>query len=127
RLALSAVVSAESIRQVLDRQRVPGDWAVSVFDGAGFRVARSRDHESYAGRQAGPSLHRLMGAGEDEGSGVTYTLDGDEVLTSYARLARGGWSAAIGIAPAVLMAPAYSSLAAYGGGILLSIALGMLA
>jgi len=45
RYVLSAVVKPEAILAVVDRQRVPPVWTVSVFDADNFRVARSRDHE----------------------------------------------------------------------------------
>lgn len=53
RYVLTAIVRPEAIGAVLARQRVPEGWAVSVFDSALTRVARSRDDERFrAGRPA---------------------------------------------------------------------------
>jgi signal transduction histidine kinase/ActR/RegA family two-component response regulator len=127
RYVLTAVVNPEAFVQVVSRQRVPETWIVSIFDGRGIRVARSRSHEQFVGTPAAPSLQKLMASGAAEGTGVTYALEGDFVHTAFTRLASSGWTVAIGISPDALTESAYGSLAALGGGILLSIAMGLLA
>ena len=42
---LTAVVRPETILRVVNEQRLPADWIVSVFDGNRVRVARSREHD----------------------------------------------------------------------------------
>jgi signal transduction histidine kinase/CheY-like chemotaxis protein len=127
RFILSCVVKPDVIREVISRQRVPENWVISVFDAKGLRVARSRAHEQFIGTPASPSLRQLMAGGAPEGTGFTYALEGDFIQTAYTRLAESGWSVAIGIAPTALVAGVYSSLAAFGGGIFLSIVLGVFA
>jgi len=127
RFVLTAVVKPDAILEVVNSQRVPADWVVSVFDARGMRVARSRGHEKFIGTPAAPSLHELMLTGADEGVGVTHALEGDEVLTAYSRLPQSGWAVAIGIPTSIVGAGVYRSLAAYGGGLVLSLALAMLA
>jgi len=126
RYVLTGVVRPESIVDVISQQKVPDSWIVSVFDAKGIRVARSRLHDQYIGTPAAPSLEKLMANGGSEGTGVSYALEGNFVHTAYTRL-KNGWTVAIGISPAALTESAYGSLIAYGGGILLSIALGLFA
>src|SRR5439155_20195322 len=61
------------------------------------------------------------------GVGGTTVLEGDEALTAFTRLNNGGWTVAIGVPMAEVDAAAYRSVAAYGGGMRLSIVLGTLA
>ena len=127
RFVLTAVIKPDAIVEVVRNQRVPADWVVSVFDARGMRVARSRAHEKFIGTPAAPSLHELMLSGADEGVGLTQVLEGDDVHTAYTRVPETGWAVAIGIPTALVDGGAYRSLAVYGAGIALSLALGALA
>jgi signal transduction histidine kinase/ActR/RegA family two-component response regulator len=127
RYVLSAIVDPDDILDVVKRQRVPDDWVISVFDANGLRVARSRAHRENLGGQASVSLQKLMASGAEEGVGQLLSLEGDRVYASYSRLKDSGWSAAPGIPAALVDGAAYRSFAAYGGGVILSIALGTLA
>jgi signal transduction histidine kinase/ActR/RegA family two-component response regulator len=127
RFVLTALVKPEEIRDVLTRQRVPGDWVISVFDSRGLRVARSRAHEENLGGLASPSLRELMASGAPEGAGVTETLEGGRIYTAYSRLERSGWSAALGIPVTLVESAVYRSVAVYGAGVVLTIVLGTLA
>jgi signal transduction histidine kinase/ActR/RegA family two-component response regulator/HAMP domain-containing protein len=124
RFVLTGVVNPEAILDVIARQHTPNDWVVSVFDSKGARVARSRAHGKYLGSPAAPSLQRLMAAAGDEGVGMTYALEGDPVLTAYAKTKASGWVVAIGIPADSVDASAYRSAAVYGGGLLLSLLVG---
>jgi signal transduction histidine kinase/ActR/RegA family two-component response regulator len=127
RFVLTAVMKPEAIRQVVDQQRVPVDWIVSVFDQNDQRVARSRDHAAQLGTAPSPSLARLQANGADEGAGETDTLEGERVYSAYTRLKSHGWTVAIGLPAAVAVLTQRHSALAYGGGILLSLGLGSLA
>jgi signal transduction histidine kinase/ActR/RegA family two-component response regulator len=127
RYVLSAIVKPEEILEVVERQRVPSDWVVSVFDANGRRVARSRAHRENLGGKAAVSLQQLMATGAQEGFGQTFSLEGDRIYTSYSKLNDSGWTAAPGIPAALIEGAAYRSFAAYGSGLLVSIALGLLA
>ena len=124
---LTAPLEPESIVHVLTRQRIPPDWVVSVFDAKNIRVARSRQHAEFLNRPPAPSLAKLMQQERDEAAGMTNVLEGERVYTAYSRSRETGWTVAIGIPPSAVEAGATRSLAVYGGGILLSIALGVLA
>jgi signal transduction histidine kinase/ActR/RegA family two-component response regulator len=127
RYVLTAVVKPDAIFDVVTRQRLPEDWIVSVFDSKLQRVARSRRHQENLGGAPAPSLIELMDASGEEGSGITYSLEGARIYTAFSRLTDSGWSVAIGIPPAFVESGVRQSLAIFGGGILLSIALGILA
>ena len=127
RYVLTAVVKPDAILDVIARQRVPDDWVISIFDANGLRVARSRARQETLGGQGAVSLQALMASGAEQGVGQTYALEGDRIYTAVQpdqaqRVVRGFRH------PAALVESAmYRSLAVYGGGILLSIALGTLA
>jgi signal transduction histidine kinase/ActR/RegA family two-component response regulator len=123
---LTAAVKPDSVVEMLNRQRVPPDWVASVFDAKGRRVARSRQHAEFLNRPPAPSLQKLMQQG-DEGTGMTFVLEGEEVYTAFSRSRATGWTVAMGIPRAAVETGALGSLAVYGGGLLLSIALGVLA
>jgi signal transduction histidine kinase len=126
RYVLTAALRPEAFVEVLNRQRIPPEWVVSVFDAKNKRVARSRQHAEFLNKPPAPSLEKLMHQG-DEGSGTSFVLEGDQVYSSFSRSRETGWTVAIGIPPAAVEAGATRSLLVYGGGILISIALGVLA
>jgi signal transduction histidine kinase/ActR/RegA family two-component response regulator len=127
RYVLTAIVKPEDVREVIARHGVPGDWVISVFDANGRRVARSRAHEENIGGEASPTLRALIADRGREGVGMTNTLEGERIYTPYSRIEPSGWLVALGIPTALAEAAGYRSLAVYGGGIVLSIALGSLA
>jgi hypothetical protein len=124
RYVLTAVVNPDSIVEIISRQHVPGDGVISVFDARGMRVARSRAHKEYLGKPAAPTLQKLIEGDAREGSGVTYTMEGAQVVSAYSRLDQYGWTVAPGIPLASVNAGVFRSVATYGGGIALSILLG---
>ena len=125
RYVLTALVKPEVILQVIRRQRVPGDWVISIFDGNGLRVARSRAHEENLGGRASPTLQALMAGGGEEGVGQTIDLEGGRNYASFSRLKESGWSVAPGIPADFIEGAVRRSLVIYGSGILLSIVLGV--
>jgi len=124
---LTAVVKPEEVRDVVARHGVRDDWVISVFDASGRRVARSRAHEENLGGEASATLRALVARKDHAGFGETNTLEGERIFTTYTRIEPSGRLVALGIPTALVEAAGYRSLAVYGGGILLSIALGSLA
>ncbi|HET7730161.1 MAG TPA: sensor histidine kinase [Usitatibacter sp.] len=122
---LSAVMDPEGIRQILDKPGTPEDWVVSVFDGNGLRVARSRAHERYLGSPASDSLRQLMERSGDEGMGITQLVEGDPVFSAFSRLPLGGWSVAVGLPVAAVTKAGYRAVAIYGAAMLLSLLAGV--
>jgi signal transduction histidine kinase/CheY-like chemotaxis protein len=124
---LSAIVLPDNVLEVVNRQRLPSDWVVSVFDDKRQRVARSRQHREYLAGAPAPGLAKMMDLSENEGAGMSEALEGDRVYTAFSRSAQTGWTVAIGIPTSYVDAGAKRSVAVYGGGLLLSIGLGVLA
>jgi signal transduction histidine kinase len=128
RYVVSAALKPDVFVEVLKRQQLPEDWVVSIFDRADQRVARSRRHDDFIGQPPSPSLLEMMRRpGLNEASGVTRALEGDEIYTAFSRSRETGWTVAIGIPTALIEAGAMRSLGAYGGGLVLSLAFGLLA
>jgi signal transduction histidine kinase/CheY-like chemotaxis protein len=123
---VTALVKPAAIRGVLARQHVPDDWVISIVDASGVRVARSRAHEENLGGRLSETVQQVVDGGDAEGFGMAYALEGERIFTPYSRLPTSGWIAVLGIPTALLDRAAYRSLAVYGGGVLLSLALGIL-
>ncbi|TWO71595.1 response regulator [Caenimonas sedimenti] len=117
---VSAVIPAERILAVVARQRVPEGWVVAIFDQAGNRVARSREH---AVARPSPTLQALLDRGGSEGAGPTTTLEGVPSQTGFTRLQASGWVVAIGISQREADRGFYAVLAAVAGGLAASLAL----
>jgi signal transduction histidine kinase/ActR/RegA family two-component response regulator len=127
RYVLTAIVKPEEIRDVVARHGLPSDWVISILDANGRRVARSRAHEENLGGEVSPTVRAVMARDSREGFGLAYSLEGERIYTPYSRIEPSGWSAVLGIPATLVEAAAYRSLAVYGGGLLISIALGTVA
>lgn len=121
---LTAVLTPDPIRDIVMRQKASDDWAISVFDADGRRVARSKNHEKLLGTRGSDSLVALMQSGA-EGVGVTTTVEGDEVFTAFARIPDSGWTVVMGLPPALITTPALRSTSVYAVAVLLSILAGL--
>jgi signal transduction histidine kinase/ActR/RegA family two-component response regulator len=117
---LSAVIPAERVLAVVTRHNVPATWTVAVFDQAGTRVARSRDH---ALQRPSPSMQAILDSGDPEGMGTARTLEGVETHGGYSRLRDSGWIVAVGISATEANKAIYPVLGAVVLGLLASLAL----
>ena len=127
RYVLTAAVKPDGIRELILRQRVPGDWVISIFDAQQQRVARSRQHEETLGGQPSEALKELMERMGHEGGALGATIEGEMVHTAFTRSSATGWTVAIGVPRSYAEVTALRSLIVYGGGMLLSIAIAVLA
>ncbi len=127
RFVLTGVLKPEALHSLLQRQRVPDNWLVSVWDGRAARVARSRAHERYLGSGPSVTLRKPFDLQRQEGIGLTHTLEGEDVYTAYTRLQDSGWRVTVAVPEAVFEGGARQSLLAYGGGVLASLLIGMVA
>lgn len=93
---LSALIKPDRVLTVVNRQQIPDGWVISIFDRTGLRVARSRDQAATVATGPSPTLARLLAGPVPEGIGITHTLEGSEVLTSYTRISHFGWTVAVG-------------------------------
>ena len=115
---LTAAVRPDRMVAVLRRQREPQGWVVAVFDYAGVRVARSKDQTSTVGGSAVPDLARLFRQPGDDGTGVTRTIEGEEVYTGFTRLKPDDWVVAVGAPTSEMAGALMRSVAWYVAGIL---------
>ena len=120
---LTAAIQPGRILKLVQRQRNPDGWVISVHDNTGLRVARSLDHERTIGTGPSPSLQQLMQGGPMEGVGVTRTLENVEVVTAYTRVSRYGWTVAVGAPTSTLDGILAQSVAVYAGAIIASLLL----
>ncbi len=126
RYVLTAFVKPDLMLEILARQKVPPDSVSTVFDAGLTVVARSRNHEQFVGMPLSGTLLRMMG-GADEGAGLTTTLEGQKVYSAFARSATSRWGIALGVPKEVVDGPIWRSYALSGAGLLLSLALGVIA
>ena len=117
---LTAAVRPDRILEVLGKQQVPPGWVMAVFDGANRRVARSQEHQV---RSPSPSLAALLGQGGDSGTGITHSLEDQEVQTGFTRIRDIGWTVAVGAPTSSTRAALGKSLAWYIAGAAASVLL----
>lgn len=94
--SLAMGVFPERLAGVLQRQDIPSGWVVTLFDGQGRIVARTRAADRFVGQKGPPVLVARM-AQAAKGRVETDTLEGIPVAAVYSRSAMSGWSVAIGI------------------------------
>ncbi|HLV45136.1 MAG TPA: ATP-binding protein [Aggregatilineales bacterium] len=123
---LTVVVSPESMREVIRRQKVAPDAVLSIYDAQGNHVARSRNHERYLGKPGSKRLREIMASG-NEGWGASITLEGQPTYAAFSRSAVSGWSVAVGIPKGEIDAVLRQALITMGVGAVLSLLLGVLA
>jgi signal transduction histidine kinase/CheY-like chemotaxis protein len=119
-------INPSHLGEILEKQSLPKDWVVSIFDGTGTIVARSHAGEQFVGHQAAPLLLARMREAA-EGIVDTPTLEGIQVMAAFSRSSVSGWTVAIGVPEAILTADLKKWLALYGTGatLLLLAGLGM--
>ncbi len=106
---LSFSLPVSRVRQLLVDEKPPASWSVSVVDAGDRVVARAARHEEFVGKLATSDLRERTRDGS-EGMWHGRTLEGQEVLGAYSRVARADWRVAVGIGYAELNAPLYASL-----------------
>ena len=119
---LSAFLPTDLILTVLTRQSIPKGSVASVFDQFNRRVARSREPAPHS---PSPSLQALIDRGEDQGSGITKTVEGIESYAGFTRLASWGWVVTVGNSVAAANTALYALLRAVALGLAASLGLAM--
>lgn len=107
---LSAGVSPALFQQVFTRKPLPSGWVAGIIDSQGTIIARSADGERFTGVKVGAELLAAM-RGAPEGSLETRTRDGVDVISSFSRSSRFGWTVAVGAPKQVLVDELYRSIA----------------
>ena len=127
RFVVSALIQPQAIGAILEGARIPGESLIAVSDGRGLRVARTRSAEQSIGTAFSPSLAELIASGGSEGMGVTRASEGEKLFSAYVRSTNSGWTTAVGSSVNSLEASARRSFMTFGGGVLLTVVLGIFA
>jgi signal transduction histidine kinase len=127
RYTLAASIDPMMLQRVIEQVRIPDEWTVALADDAGIRMARSRDAARYLGEPFSQELMSLIDSGNEEGIGTTRSSDGILLFRAYTRAPRTGWITAVGLSVAHVRSLAQRSFMTFGGGLLLSIGLAVLA
>lgn len=120
--ALNTGITPDRLLTLLNRQSLPNNWIVSVLDGNGSYVARTRDQPAYVGLRGDQPLLDHFAAAR-EGIIERETRERMPVWTAFSRLSHGDWTAAVSAPRAELTVALYRSLAWLVGGVALALAL----
>jgi len=99
----------EGMARIIERQRPPAGWVVSVFDSNGVNVARVPNPGRFVGQPAAPSLRPSLLAAP-EGVISSTSLEGVPVLVVWSRAGSSGWSVGIGVPQSELRTPFWRAL-----------------
>lgn len=129
RYVLTAIVSTDSVLDVVQRQQVPEHWVVSVFDSNMKRVARSKEHEKYFGMPPSPTMQAMLADMGDrvEGVGMTTTLEGEDAYTAVSKIKHAGWVVALGASSQIAHAALWRTVWLYVAGLAISLVVGAFA
>ena len=94
---LEMVFNLSRFTNVLARRPLPATWTGAILDSQGVIVARSRDAQTFVGKIGGANLQDRIRRNVLEGSFDGRTVDDIAVVTSFSRVGKYGWVAAIGV------------------------------
>lgn len=126
RYVLAATIRPVELSSFLSKQYLPGDWIISVHDGAARFVARSQEFEKYVGHPVSEDLSRAasrQASGTLEGT----TREGTAVLAAYTTSSYTGWTTAVGIPKSKLLGELNFVISAGIAASLLVVVMGVLA
>lgn len=123
RYVVTVALAPDRMLRILQNQQVPPEWLVSVLDAEAVRVARSRDQDATVATPASIAVTGLMRGGAIEGSAVSVSANGAEMLTTYSTVPDHGWTVAIGAPTARFVEVLWRTLAAYAMAIAVALAL----
>ena len=96
-------VPAERLAAIFSQQRIPQEWTASILDANKVIVARNRFPERYVGRQPFPGPMKQM-TEHLEGTFEAPGQEGVGVFVAFTRSSTTGWSVALAIPKALMMA-----------------------
>ncbi|MEJ7931043.1 sensor histidine kinase [Ramlibacter sp. AN1015] len=96
RYVLSAAITPERLLSILLRQRVPDGWVIAILDHELQIFARSSRHADFLLRPATPGLMAMARSAAAEGTGVSLSQEGAQVVTGFSRTPEFGWTVAVG-------------------------------
>lgn len=100
----------ERFLDMIDDQRLPADWVISIFDREAKHVARRPLLPAEGLSRAAPSLTGQL-ARSNEGIAATVSLEGTPLLSAFVRSRESGWIVAMGLPGDTIVASALRSLA----------------
>jgi signal transduction histidine kinase len=125
RYAITAVISPDTLLELLDLEHVANQGVISVVDRGGHIVARSLFHEDFVGKRPSAELVRLLAGGKESGRAVTRTLEGVPVYTVFRRSEFSGWVVALGIPRESIETPMRRAYLMLGAAVLFSVLVGI--
>jgi two-component sensor histidine kinase len=109
-------------QSIVEKQRPGGDWMIDIFDGEGTIFAHTPNPEDALGKHEMPSLYNQVSKADEAALSAT-SLEGEQMITAFARSPLTGWTIAAGISESSLIAPLWRNLAiasAVAGALLLT-------
>jgi two-component sensor histidine kinase/CheY-like chemotaxis protein len=97
-------IPPDSLAAILNVQHLPADSVAAILDRSGIIASRTVDPQRWVGQKPAPQLVRGL-ANSAEGTTEGPTLDGVDVITTWVRSPRTGWTVAIGQSKASLFRP----------------------
>ncbi len=100
---LAMTVPIDHFAKILLQQQLPSEWLGRIFDRNQVMIARTRLADQFVGKPAGLGLAQRM---RDATEGTAETINLENVLTfnGFIRSATSGWTVAIGVPKAIMMA-----------------------
>lgn len=126
RFVLAATIRPADLSLFLARQYLPSDWIISIHDGAGRFIARSREFGKYVGRPVSDDLSRAA-ARQASGTLEVMTREGILVLAAFTTSAYTGWTTAVGIPKTTLLGELQLAIKGGIAATLLVVGMGILA
>ncbi len=111
---LSYNPTSRALQALISEQHLPPDWVISIFDSGDVNVARVPNDAKYIGKHAADLLDARLASGS-EGVFSHTTPEGTRVQTAFSHTNTFGWSVAIGVPEAELLAPLWQSLVQTAG------------
>ncbi|MDE2455490.1 MAG: PAS domain S-box protein [Burkholderiales bacterium] len=125
RYVITVGVTTQALNSIFADQHLPASWTGAILDDHLHLAGRSHDAERFVGKPATPSLARHI---EASASGMfnARTQEGLEVDTVFSRSPGSGWTVAIGVPHAEVLAPIHAAFVrlALAGAALMVLALG---
>jgi len=127
RYVITAVISPDTLLEMLDLDHVAKQGVIVVLDGNRNIVARSMHHGEFVGERPSADLVRLIAGDQDAGRGITHSLEGVPVYTVFRRSEFSGWVVALGIPRESIDGPMHRAYLMLGASVLFSVLLGIAA
>ena len=121
---LSYVVDASSFTSVFRQQRVPDRWVATLLDNHRHVIARSRQNETFTGREASKDMEENL-KHSTEGVSKSVSLEGVPTMVAYTRSPQTGWTLVVAIPREDLSSTVNRSVAVGTGIFLLLLVLGI--